>query len=931
MHQLIKKWGICLVAVWLSAPASAQIQVNFPTSRAVFQRGNNGRGTFSIAGNYYQPVDQIQARVVPIQGGSATDWITIQANPQQGNFLGSLDVVGGWYRLEVRGMLGGGQVGQPAVVDRMGVGEVLLISGQSNGQGFSQSGGENQPGQRDPVDDRVSVINYFNNSNSTSDLPYPSFSKLTANSSISPRGLSAWSWGPLGDLLTARFNVPVLFLNAAWFGTDIESWRASAAGQRGENIFCRTCGEDAYYPNGMPYGNLKLALNYYGSLLGIRAVLWIQGETDNSPLRTGTDDYREKLKFVINQSRNDAGKNITWVVAQTSLVEGISSQSVLDAQAQVVQQLPNVFPGPFTDNIQPSRYDGRHFSPNPVPGTGKSGHQLHAEAWNIALTDAFFAASQPQTPAGLLPVSIACAGNTGYTLTVAGNQPSWSNGASGSSISVGRGLYYGKVRDGSGNILLSQPVFVPQPAINAKSATEFCQGGSVTLEADAPGGISWSTGTNNQSITANTSGTYSVSFRDQNGCTLTNSVAVKVNPLPDKPRIAALSDTVFCQGGTVVLRSVENTSYAWSNGANTRDLTVATSGRFQVSVIDAKGCRSPTSDQISVRVNPNPTKPIISAGGRTTFCADESVVLTSTLSDSANYVWSPNPVGVRTRSIRINQAGSYTVRTFNRFGCISVPSDPITTRVNALPAQPLVSASGRQIFCEGESVTLCTNNPLITAWVESSDSTVVLANTACFVASTTGRFRVRVIDANGCKNFSVPSVVVAKPLPGKPVIQRIGTYTLSAEGTPPGQAYRWLLNSKDTLSSRYYTKIIKTPSEGVYTAIARITYSDVTPALTCFSPPSDRTDASVVIFPDNGGLSVYPNPSLDGNLTIETQEDWEGADVTIWTLSGQLLFQDRVNVFDERKVVRMGPQPGLFLLRVKTDRFNKTKRILVRP
>ncbi|MCY7352526.1 MAG: T9SS type A sorting domain-containing protein [Cytophagaceae bacterium] len=932
MRQHLKKWGVCLFAALLALPALAQIRVNFPTSRAVFQRGNNGRGTFSIAGNYYQPVDQIQARVIPIQGGSVTDWTTIQANPQQGNFLGTLNVAGGWYRLEVRGVLGGNQVGVPATVEKMGVGEVFILSGQSNAQGIDNL---IPPGQIDP-EDRVNTINYDNSkpgAESLNDPPFPEFTKMRPGNYYSLRGMGSWAWGWLGNQIASRFNVPVLFINSAYGGTHIDAWRASAAGQRANNIFCQSCA-DPFYPNGMPYGNLRLALNYYGSLLGVRSVLWMLGETDNFFLRTGTNEYREALKFVINQSRNDAGKNISWVVAQTSLAGAtLSSPAILEAQAQVAQQVPNVFPGPATDNIQNPRLDGGvHFSTDIVPGTGKSGHQLHAEAWNNALTDAFFATSQPQSPAGLQPVAIACNGNSGYTLTISGNQPSWSNGQTGSSISVGRGLYYGRVRDGSGNILLTQPVFVPQPTINPKSATEFCQGGSVTLEADAVGGVNWSNGANTQSISATTSGTYTVSFRDQNGCTLNNSVAVTVNPLPNKPRIAALSDTVFCQGGTVVLRSVDNVSYAWSTGANTRDITVATSGRFQVSVIDAKGCRSPASDQLSVRVNPNPVKPTISAGGPTTFCADESVLLTSTASDSANYVWSPNPVGVRTRSIRINQTGAYSVRTYNRFGCVSVPSDPVSVRVNALPPRPLVAVSGPLDFCQGVgSVTLCTNNPLQTAWTEASDSLVVLANTACFVAKETGRYRVRITDANGCKNFSIASVVNAKPRPGKPLVERIGTYTLRAEGTPPGQAYRWVLNSKDTLSSKYYTQIIKTPSEGVYTAIARITYTDVRPALTCFSDPSERTDASVVIFPDNAGLSVYPNPSLDGNLTIETQENWEGAFVSIWTLSGQLLFQEQVNVFDERKFVRMGPQPGLFLLRVKSDRFNVTKRILVRP
>jgi len=928
----------------------AQLQIQFPVSRAVFQRGNNGRGTFTIAGNYFQPLDQIQARVTALQGGNSTDWTPIQNNPQGGNFMGTLNVAGGWYRLEVRGLQGGNPVGSPATVDRVGVGEVFILAGQSNAQGIDPI----PSGQIEP-EDRVIAVNYDNSrSHSLNDPPFPTFNRMPSGSYYSMRGVGSWAWGWLGNQIAQRFNVPVLFINTAFAGTQIDAWVKSAQGLPAPNIFCQSCA-DPNYPSGMPYGNLKIALQYYGSMLGLRAVLWMQGETDNTPLGTSTDSYRDALKFVISKSRNDTGKELSWVVSQTSHASKFNEDGsynefngpqITSAQLQVVQQMSNVFLGPNTDNIQiPRPVDGTHFRPVEVPGTGKNGHQLLGEAWNEALSTDFFANSNPQPAAGLVPTTIACAGPTAYQLSISGNEPRWSTGEQSGTITAGRGVYYGRVRDGAGNILLSQPVLVAVPTVQAQGSTEFCQGGNVRLVADVPTniGFTWSTGATGREITVTSSGTYRVSFRDQVGCTLESSVQVTVNPLPDKPRIAAQGPTEFCQtdpsgtANSVTLTAPANNRYQWTlNGAapagDTRELSVAASGRYSLEVIDAKGCRSPVSDPVNVLVNPNPAKPTITAGGPTLFCANESVLLTSTASDSTNYLWN-NGLTSRARSVRVNQGGQYTVRTTNRFGCVSVASDPLLVRVNPLPDRPVVTASGALSFCEEQSVILCTNSPLRQAWVEATDSTRVLASAPCFTATRTGNYQVRVTDANGCRNFSQSVPINVRPIPTQPSVAQIGAFTLRAEGTQPGQSYVWYLNSDSLRGSRYRTQIIKTPQEGIYQTTARITYSGVPNLpgglLTCFS----RISLPVFYTYDQANpddLVVYPNPNLDGNFTIETKSDLTNATISVYTLRGELLFQETVPALDERKFLRLNPTPGTYIIRVASpDGFSVTERVMV--
>jgi hypothetical protein len=143
---------------------------------------------------------------------SKTDWRIIQQNPQGGFYSGSISVRGGWYELQVRGVANGNTI-NTTELQRVGVGEVFLVAGQSNAQGFFNYGAPS------PGDDRVNCVNYRNSTDQNSAFPSPTFVKMSDNGNVGPRGLSPWCWGRLGDILASRLNVPVLFYNTAWEGT----------------------------------------------------------------------------------------------------------------------------------------------------------------------------------------------------------------------------------------------------------------------------------------------------------------------------------------------------------------------------------------------------------------------------------------------------------------------------------------------------------------------------------------------------------------------------------------------------------------------------------------------------------------------------------------------------------------------------------------
>jgi hypothetical protein len=176
---------------------NAQISLTAPLERSVYQRENNGAATVTVSGSFSVPMDKIEVRALPVTAdqGKEISWTTLQDKPSGGVFSGTLRITGGWYKLEVRGSKNGAAVGNPATVAHTGVGEVLIISGQSNAQGMIDHGYSNAlpPGASD---DRVNYLADNNeDNNSTYDLPLPTFKQLNNTEDV----MGPWQL-VLGDL-----------------------------------------------------------------------------------------------------------------------------------------------------------------------------------------------------------------------------------------------------------------------------------------------------------------------------------------------------------------------------------------------------------------------------------------------------------------------------------------------------------------------------------------------------------------------------------------------------------------------------------------------------------------------------------------------------------------------------------------------------------
>jgi len=339
---------LCFLILVLCVPAClaadpAQLSVSVPQERQVFQRSSRDAGKIQIACTLPAGADGLEARLTLVDekyGGKSVDWTAVKAQPAPSDTAhAELPAApGGWYKLELRAKKGADVLAQ-AAVEKVGVGEVFVTAGQSNSANFGQK-------RQSAQDDRV--------------VYFDGMAFVPARDPI-PGGFGGGGtpWGLLGDLLAAKWKVPVAFRSSTLTYTPVAMWLPEAKHKQYPTLVERT--------------------KQLGPC-GVRAVLWHQGESD-SLAKTTAQQYRDRLTTVIRSMRKDIGYDVDWFVAQASFHPGSTrEQEKPVAEGQKLLWASKVCrPGPVTDDMlgKENRYDGVHFS--------EAALKVHAQRWAEAI------------------------------------------------------------------------------------------------------------------------------------------------------------------------------------------------------------------------------------------------------------------------------------------------------------------------------------------------------------------------------------------------------------------------------------------------------------------------------------------------------------------------------------------------------------------
>lgn len=268
--------------------------------------------------------------------------------------------------------------------------------------------------------------------------------------------------------------------------------------------------------------------------------------------------------------------------------------------------------------------------------------------------------------------------------------------------------------------------------VGANGPLSVCSPGTVYLSSNIPSSNLWSPGgATTRAILVNTTGSYSVTATDLNGCSLTSpSVTFTSNP---KPVATLTADSIACNGGTsnvVVTASGGTSPYT---GVGTFSVNA---GSYDYIVTDANGC----ADTVSVSIT-QPTALVASASVTSAVLCNGGL---ATVTVTASGGTSPYSGTGLFASV---PAGTHDYIVTDALGCADTAQitviEPALLIANASVTTPVPCYGGQG------SVT-----------VSATGGTALYTGTGVNVVSA-GSYTYTVTDANGCS--ATTSITVTEP------------------------------------------------------------------------------------------------------------------------------------------------------------------------
>lgn len=272
-----------------------------------------------------------------------------------------------------------------------------------------------------------------------------------------------------------------------------------------------------------------------------------------------------------------------------------------------------------------------------------------------------------------------------------------------------------------------------------------CSGDCIDLVAPLGTSYIWSTGetTKIKQTCPTSNSAYIVTVTNEFGCATVSTYQVSVKPLPE---VFAGSDKTICAGQPAILLATGATTYEWSTGATTAQITVTpvTQTTYTVTGTALNGCTA--TDQVVVNVNPLPVIGFSPASPE--VCAGSCITLTA--SGGILYNWAHGPSGAQV-SVCPTLTQTYTVSVTDNKGCTG--TGQIQVNVNPLPV--VYAGKDTSVFAGGSYVldlaTASGTGALQYAWspAVTLDNPALLHPAASPYAST--NYTLLVTDSKGCK------------------------------------------------------------------------------------------------------------------------------------------------------------------------------------
>lgn len=152
-------------------------------------------------------------------------------------------------------------------------------------------------------------------------------------------------------------------------------------------------------------------------------------------------------------------------------------------------------------------------------------------------------------------------------------------------------------------------------SVTAANGLNGCVGDSVKLMANTGSGLTYQwmqngvnlSGETNAVYYAKTAGNYAVAVNNGNCSAISPAKYVSFNSAPSTPTITPSGNLNLCGGGSLFLQPNSGySSYSWSNGASTQNITITQSGVYTLTVTNTSGCKSSASYSANTSAMPAP-------------------------------------------------------------------------------------------------------------------------------------------------------------------------------------------------------------------------------------------------------------------------------------------------------------------------------------
>ena len=421
----------------------------------------------------------------------------------------------------------------------------------------------------------------------------------------------------------------------------------------------------------------------------------------------------------------------------------------------------------------------------PSGGTNATASNLTAGTYTCTVTDAngcsatsSITLTQPATLTANITATTheLCNGaSTGSSTVTAGGgtvaytyawAPSGGTNATASNLSAS--TYTVTVTDANGciataSVTITQPTLITTVTSFTAATCGVSNGSAKVVASNGTPGYtySWAPVGGTNALASNISaGSYTVTVKDANGCSVTAAVSV---PNASGPTASIASHTdVNCNGGSNGSATASSIgglppyTYNWSPSGGT-NITASnlTAGTYTIDVTDANGCIGTASvtitQPLAITVVINPVVEVKCNGGAT----GKATAVPSGGTGAYTYAWTPSG---GTNALASNlSAGTYTVTVTDVRGCTGSAS-VIITQPPALTA----AMAHTNDKCNGNSngtatVTAGGGTPAYTyAWAPSGGTNAIASNLSA------GTYTVTVTDANGCTKTA--SATVTQPI-----------------------------------------------------------------------------------------------------------------------------------------------------------------------